>query len=116
MLLTFQRLLAPAGAHALIVAAAHRCRVFVIDTNRRDVLIELEIDLQMKEGNVTAERLVLGMEGDGLDAHRLEGFRLLVAAQTPFAAFDENVERFLAAQNEVNIGLIICCANIRHTK
>lgn len=94
--LTLQRLLSPAGANALIAAAAHWRRIIVIDANRCDVLIELQIDLQMEQGNVTAERLVFGMEGNGFDAHCLERFRFLIAAQSPFAALDENVKRFLS--------------------
>lgn len=93
--LTFQGVLAPAGAHALIVAD-NRLGVLLINADGRDVLVKLQIDLQVQQGDVAAERLVLGMERDGLDAHGLERLRLLVAAQLPFAALDQDVEGLLS--------------------
>lgn len=53
--------------------------------------IELQTDFQVQQSNISAVRLVFGMERDRFDADRLEGFRLFVAAQLPFTSLDENV-------------------------
>lgn len=55
--------------------------------------IVFNVIFEMKECNVMFERVAfeLWMEDDFFHTNNLEWFRLLVAAQTPFAGLDEHV-------------------------